>query len=303
MMSHSGTARLQGYLRVARAPFLALPVTLVILGSAAAAVTEGFDPLAAFLAFLGLVSLHVSVNARNEYRDHHSGVDHATDPTPFSGGSKTLPEGDLEPTAAKRLAATTAGIGAIIGGYFLVEVGLSLLPLVAIGAVSVLFYTSHLARYGLGELFAGLGLGGLPVVGTALVQVGSVTPAMLLAGIPATFLTFNLLLLNEFPDQEADKVGGRANLIHRLGRPKAAILYAIAALAVPGAIIAGWAVGSFPLWAIVGVVPSLLLVRPLRWAFSDPESSVPVAALRDNVLWILATNVFLGVGLLLPLFV
>ena len=303
MMTSSGTERLQGYLRVARAPFLALPVTLVILGSAAATVSGGFDPLAAFLAFVGLVSLHVSVNARNEYRDHQSGVDHETEPTPFSGGSKTLPEGDLEPAAAKRLAATTAGIGAIIGGYFLIEIGLLLLPLVAIGAVSVLFYTSHLAKYGLGELFAGLGLGGLPVVGTALVQVGSITPAMALAGVPATFLTFNLLLLNEFPDQEADKVGDRKNLIHRLGRPKAAVLYAIAALAVPGSILAGWAVGSFPLWALLGVVPSLFLVRPLRWAFSAPQSSVPIDALRDNVLWILATNVLLGAGLLLPGFV
>lgn len=303
MMTRTRSERIQGYLRIARAPFLALPVTLVILGSAAATISAGFDPFAAFLAFIGLVSLHVSVNARNEYRDHHSGVDHETDPTPFSGGSKTLPEGDLEPQAAKRLAVTSAGLGAIIGGYFLIEVGLIVLPLVAIGAVSVLFYTSHLAKYGLGELFAGLGLGGLPVVGTALVQVGSLTPAMALAGIPATFLTFDLLLLNEFPDQEADKQGDRKNLIHRLGRPKAAILYAIAALGVPGAIVAGWAVGPFPLWALLGVAPSLFLLRPLRWAFSSPRSSVPVDALRDNVLWILATNLFLGVGLLLPGFV
>lgn len=299
----SRTERLQGYIRIARAPFLALPVTLVVLGSAAATVSSGFDADAAALAFVGLLSLHVSVNARNEYRDYHSGVDFETEPTPFSGGSKALPEGALEPVAAKRTALATAGIGAIIGGYFLVDVGLVLLPFVVVGALSVLFYTSHLAKYGLGELFAGLGLGGLPVMGTALVQVGEITPAMVVAAVPATLLTFNLLLLNEFPDQEADKVGGRKNLVHRLGRTRAAILYAVAALAVPGSIVAGWLAGTLPLWAILGLVPSLFLVRPVRWAATNPQASVPHPALRDNVLWILGTNVFLGLGLLAPTFV
>lgn len=302
-MMSSGTERLQGYLRIARAPFLALPVTLVVLGSAAATVSSGFDAGAAALAFVGLLSLHISVNARNEYRDYHSGVDFETDPTPFSGGSKALPEGDLEPVAAKWTALATAGIGAIIGGYFLVEVGLILLPFVVIGALSVLFYTSHLARYGMGELFAGLGLGGLPVMGTALVQVGEITPPMVVAAVPATLLTFNLLLLNEFPDQAADKVGGRKNLVHRLGRTRAAILYAVVALAVPGSIVAGWLAGTLPLWAILGLVPSLFLVRPFRWAATNPQESVPHPALRDNVLWILGTNVFLGIGLLAPTFV
>lgn len=299
----SRTERLKGYLRIARAPFLALPVSLAVLGSAAATVSSGFDAVAAALAFVGLLSLHVSVNARNEYRDYHSGVDFETEPTPFSGGSKALPEGELEPVAAKRMALVTAGIGAIIGGYFLVEVGLILLPFVVVGALSVLFYTSHLTKYGLGELFAGLGLGGLPVMGTALVQVGEMTPAMVVAAVPATLLTFNLLLLNEFPDQEADKVGGRRNLVHRLGRTRAAVLYAVAALAAPGSIVAGWLTGTLPLWAILGLVPSLFLLRPFKWIATNPQESIPHPALRDNVLWILGTNVFLGIGLLVPTFV
>ncbi len=301
MQTATRSERLQGYLKVARAPFLALPVTLVVLGSAAATVTGGFDPVAATLAFVGLLALHVSVNARNEYRDYHSGIDHETDPTPFSGGSQALPEGEIEPVAAKRLALVTAGVGAIIGGYFLITVGLVLLPLIVIGAISVLFYTSHLARFGLGELFAGLGLGGLPVLGTALVQVGEITLPMLIVAVPSTLLTFNLLLLNEFPDQEPDQRGGRKNLVHRLGRPSAALLYAIAGIAVPVFIVLGWYMGPLPLWAILGIVPSVLLLRPISWAVEAPKQSVPLDALRDNVLWILGTNVFLGLGLLVPL--
>ncbi|MFB6082481.1 MAG: prenyltransferase [Halanaeroarchaeum sp.] len=300
MESLTASDRLQGYLRVARAPFLALPVTLVVLGSATAVLAGGFDPVAAILAFIGLLSLHVSINARNEYRDYQSGVDEATESTPFSGGSKTLPEGELEPVAAKRLATITAGIGAVIGGYFIVKVGLLLVPIVILGAISVLFYTSHLTRYGLGELFAGLGLGGLPVLGTGLVQVGSVTSGMLLASVPATLLTFNLLLLNEFPDLEADRRGNRRNLIHRFGRPAAGWIYALAGLGVPLSIAAGWAIGLFPVWGLIGVVPSLILLGPAAWAIDRPETSLPVERQRDNVLWILATNATLALGLILP---
>lgn len=303
MQTVSRTERLQGYMQVARAPFLALPLTLILLGSAVAAYTGAFDLIAAVLALIGLVSLHISVNARNEYRDYHSGVDYQTEPTPFSGGSKTLPEEELEPEAAKRLALVTAGIGALIGAYFLVTVGLVLLPIMVIGAVSVLFYTSHLARYGLGELFAGLGLGGLPVLGAALVQVSQITLPMLLASVPPTLLTFNLLLLNEFPDEEADKVGGRQNLIHRFGRRTAAWMYALAGVGVPVSIIAAWLLGPFPRWALLGIVPSVLLAGPVKWAITQPSESVPLPALRHNVLWILGTNTVLGVGLLIPILV
>ncbi|MFW6384057.1 MAG: prenyltransferase [Halodesulfurarchaeum sp.] len=297
MSQPGGGDRLAAYLRVARAPFLALPVALVVLGSATAALVGGFDPLAAGLAFVGLLALHVSINARNEYRDYRSGVDLKTDPTPFSGGSGTLPAGDLDPVAARRLATATAVLGALIGVYFLLTVGLLLLPILVVGAVSVLFYTSHLARFGLGELFAGLGLGGLPVLGTAFVQVESITVTMVLVSVPATILTFQLLLLNEFPDVAADRAGNRRNLIHRLGRPAAGRLYAAAGLAVPASILLGWLAGPLPAWSLLGAVPSVLLTRPSRWALKRPETELPLDAQRDNVLWILATNLALALGL------
>lgn len=300
MSGHALRERLRAYVKVARAPFLSLPVTLVLLGTATAWVEDGFDPVAASLAVLGLLFLHISINARNEYRDYKSGVDLETEPTPFSGGSKTLPEGAIEPVAAKRLATVTAGFGALIGGYFIIEVGLLLVPITILGAISVLFYTSHLTRFGLGELFAGLGLGGLPVLGTGLVQVGAITPLLVGVSVPSTFLTFNLLLLNEFPDQEADRKGDRRNLIHRLGRETAGLVYVAAGIGVPLSIALAWGIGLFPAWAVLGMVPSVLLVRPVRWAINAPETALPLDAQRDNVLWILGTNSLLAVGIALP---
>lgn len=300
MSGHALGERLRAYVKVARAPFLSLPVTLVLLGTATAWIEDGFDPVAASLAFLGLLFLHISINARNEYRDYKSGVDLETEPTPFSGGSKTLPEGEIEPVAAKRLATVTAGFGALIGGYFIIDVGLLLVPITILGAISVLFYTSHLTRFGLGELFAGLGLGGLPVLGTGLVQVGAITPLLIAVSVPSTLLTFDLLLLNEFPDQEADRKGNRRNLIHRLGRETAGLVYVAAAIGVPLSIALAWGIGLFPAWAVLGVLPSVLLVRPVSWAITAPETAVSLDAQRDNVLWILGTNSLLAVGIALP---
>jgi 1,4-dihydroxy-2-naphthoate octaprenyltransferase len=94
------------------------------------------------------------------------------------------------------LAWSCLAVAALIGTWFLATVGWPLVPIVAVGAVTVLTYTGLLARVGVGEIAAGLGLGMLPVLGTALVQEGRLGPAAMAASIPPFFLTFNLLLLN-----------------------------------------------------------------------------------------------------------
>ena len=73
-------------------------------------------------------------------------------------------------------------------------IGPVLLPICLLGALCVLGYTDLLARIYLGEIFAGLGLGTLPVLGAALVQRGGLGPAAIAASIPPFFMTFNLLI-------------------------------------------------------------------------------------------------------------
>lgn len=284
-------------LGVVRAPYLVLPVTLVAAGAAAAAWEGDFSWTSTLLALVGLVALHAAVNAFNEVSDLRTGIDLATRRTPFSGGSGTLPAGRMTTRAALGVAVGATIAGAAIGAWFLVRVGWRLLPLLVLGAVAVVLYTEVLARSGLGEVFAGLGLGGLPVWGSALVQGGDPGAAALAAAVPATFMTFNLLLLNEFPDEEADRAGGRRNLVLLLGRPAAAGVYAAAALATPASIAVAVGLGAFPPLALAAVVPSLLLVRPLGWALRSPAEEVPVPALAANVVWNLATNAALAAAL------
>jgi 1,4-dihydroxy-2-naphthoate octaprenyltransferase len=166
-----------------------------------------------------------------------------------------------------------------------------------VGAVAVLFYTPWLGRTGFGEIFAGLGLGALPVVGIAMVSGSPVNDTVLFASLPAFFMTFDLLLLNEFPDERADRAGGRRHLVIRFGRRTAARIYALAALLVPVSLLAGVAGGALPLWALLGILPSALLVKPLGWAFGSAAADPPFPALGANVVWNLATNALLAAGL------
>lgn len=290
-------ANFTAWLGVARAPFLLLPLTLVASGAAAAAYAYSVDWRRTLLSLVGLVALHAAVNALNEASDYRTGIDRKTRRTPFSGGSGTLPAGALSPRAAFLFGLGAAGVGLAIGIVLLLEVGPILLPLLVVGAVCVLSYTDVLARQGVGEIAAGLGLGALPVIGTALVQTGVLPVEGLAAGVPSFFMTFNLLLLNEFPDEEPDREGGRKNLVHLLGRRGAALVYATAALATPASIAVAAKAGALPKACLVAIVPSLLLALPLRWAFGDTKRPVPNSALAANVAWNLLTNIALAAGL------
>ena len=293
------TQTIEAVLGVARAPFLLLSVTLVACGAGAGAYDGRFSWISTVLALVGLVSLHASVNALNEAGDMRTGIDLHTRRTPFSGGSGTLPAGRLTAGQARAFGLAMAGVGLVIGLYFLSRFGWVIAPVLVVGAISVLAYTDVLARAGLGEIFAGLGLGLLPVMGTAIVQGGRLGPAGVAAAIPAFLMTFNLLLLNEFPDVEADLAGGRRNLVLVLGRPGAALIYVIAAIATPISIVVGVVLHALPLMAIAGALPSILLAAPLRWALGPADEPVPLPALGANVTWNLATNSLLAVALFL----
>ena len=290
-------SRLNAYLGVVRAPFLLLPVTLVAAGAAAAAYDDHVEALHAVLALIGLIALHAAVNALNESSDMRTGIDQHTVRTPFSGGSGTLPSGALSVRAATVTGLGCAGIGLCIGVWFLPRIGWPLVPVMAVGALSVLAYTEVLARLGLGEFFAGLGLGALPIVGTALVQRGQIGPAAWMAAAPAFFMTFNLLLLNEFPDEAADRAGGRHNLVLIFGRRIAALLYALAAIATPLWIIAAVALGMLPPLALVAALPFKFCYPAVRWALTTPSEPVPIPYMAGNVSWNLATNTTLAVAL------
>jgi 1,4-dihydroxy-2-naphthoate octaprenyltransferase len=130
---------------------------------------------------------------------------------------------------------------------------------------------------------------------------GVIGTASIAASIPAFLMTFNLLLLNEFPDEEADRAGGRRNLVILLGRPAAAWAYILAALAVPVSIIAAVLLDVLPPTALIAVFPTALLAPAVKWAATRPLEPVPIPGLGANVFWNLATNSLMAAGIVITL--
>ena len=297
MEGHARVFDVRGYLRVARVPFLALPVTLTFVGAAASVYAGEFDALHTSLSLVGLVLLTASVNSINDYSDWRSGIDNETEPTKFSGGSGAVTEGELAPKGALVFGLATLFVSFVIGLYFLYVYGAVMVPLILAGGLLVVGYTDMFARLGFGEVSAGLGLGALPVVGVGLVQSGSLSDAVLAVSVVPFFSTFNLLLLNEFPDLKADIGGGRKNLIILLGERRAKLLY-VAFCALAGvAVVAFSTTGVFPVTCLVAVVGFVPLYRPVGACLRNDE--ITEDALAGNVAWVLGTNVLLAAGFML----
>ena len=250
-----------------------------------------------------MVSLHISVNVFNEYFDYRTGIDLETKRTPFSGGSGILPAGTLSARQALVLALVSLIIGGTIGIYLAAVTGWKLLAIGMIGILIVVSYTTILTRVMLGELAAGLGLGFLPVLGAQFVTTQEITIQAIIAAVPAGFLVFNLLLLNEFPDAEADARGGRRHIVIMLGKRAAGWIYTIFSLSVFIWIACFVWVGTMPLYALLGLLTLPLGLRACLGALRDYasfEKLIPAQGL--NVATTLFTQVLLAVGFFLAPF-
>ena len=253
------------------------------------------------LALVGAVAAHVSVNAFNEYYDFKSGLDAKTTPTPFSGGSGTLP---ANPGAA-RTALITAWVSmlivVVIGIYFIVVWGWALLPLGLLGVIIVYLYTNWITRSPFICLLApGLGFGTLMVMGTYFVVTGSYSWTAFAASLVPFFLVSDLLLLNQFPDVEADQSVGRRHYPITLGRAKSARIYVAFLGLTYFSVIAGVALGWLPLPALLALLTLVLAVPIAKTVLQnsdDIEALLP--AMGKNVLINILTPLLLAIGLLI----
>jgi 1,4-dihydroxy-2-naphthoate octaprenyltransferase len=291
------------WLMVIRAPFLLLPIVLALLGSAIAwywyKPPDTFNVWYAVLAFVGILLAHVSVNVLNEYFDYRSGVDLRTQRTPFSGGSGALPQELLTPRQALWLGVGSLVIIVPLGIYFTVVTGLALLPLLIVAAALVIFYTPVILKMGWPEWAPGVGLGSLPVLGAFFIQTGEYTLPAVIASIPSGILVHNLLLLNEFPDVEADKSANRRTLPIVIGKRKAALFYSVMTILVYLWII-GWVIaGEMPAFSLLGLLTLPLAARAILGSMKYDDMSKLGPAMAANVMVILLTQLLMGIGYIL----
>jgi 1,4-dihydroxy-2-naphthoate octaprenyltransferase len=288
---------LKAWFILPRFHFIILTVINVSLGTAVA-VYEGFFDLGYFLlAMVGSVLVHITVNVINDYYDYVGGIDSNTRRTPFSGGSGVLPSHLLRPKQAFWLATFCLLIAMGIGIYFVLVRGWLLFPLLLVAGFSAYFYNVCLSKWMMGELFAGLNLGTFLVLGSYFVQAGRYSWEILVASLAPALLTSNLLILNEFPDSEADQKGGRRHFVISLGRRDASYLF-VALMGVSYlCIIVGVLTGMMPVVTLIGLGTVWFGWKAAEGAlkhYNDMNQLVPV--LGKNVITILGTQALLTVG-------
>ncbi len=286
------------WFRQIRGPFLVLSVVLVLIGIAAAG-RDGYNPrwFDAVLLITGVVLAHISVNLFNELSDYKTKIDEHTLPTPFSGGSGMMQAGLTNPKKVTGVAYTALILAGFIGLYFCVAGSWVILVFIICGGVAVRFYTSHLARWLLGEFFSGLTLGTFVILGSYMALTGRLNIDILFISIPPGLLTFLLLFLNEFPDAEADRKGGRYHLVIRFGKKKSAIIYIAVLIVIYILILTAPFILNIPITVLLALltlpIASTAAVKIVKFHSNTPKL---VPALAMNIMVVILTDLLLAIG-------
>jgi 1,4-dihydroxy-2-naphthoate octaprenyltransferase len=257
------------WLQEARPQFLLASLVSVLVGTALA-VYEGFPfrPIDFALATAGALIAHIGIHAFNDYSDYITGIDLKVHRTPFSGGSGVLPSRGLVPINVYYFGIACLALVACIGIYFMATVGIAILPIGLLGIAIVYFYTSYLTRVGLGEIGCVIGFS-LWSIGPYFVLTGRYSLSILSVSLISGLMGVALLIINEFPDLEADRAGGRRNIPIMLGLDGASKIYSLV-------------VASTYVWLLVLVIARILPVFALLAFITLPVAvRVMTLVLRD----------------------
>lgn len=283
-----------------RPNFLILTPACVLLGIATAFWSgAALNPLYIVLILTGAVMAHISVNALNEYHDFKSGLDLVTEATPFSGGTKTLPNNPTKAHLALISGIVSIVLVACIGIYFVVERGPWILPVGILGLVIIYTYTPLLTRSPFLCLIApGLGFGPLMVMGTDFILTGHYSWTAAVASLVPFFLVNDLLLLNQFPDVEPDRQFGRDHLLIRIGRPAGARVYVLFLILTYIVIFFACLFEVLPQGALLGLLTLILAVPVMRGVIRHADD-IPnlIPYMVKNVIINISTPVLMALGL------
>ncbi|MCW3975228.1 MAG: prenyltransferase [Candidatus Bathyarchaeota archaeon] len=295
--------KLKALLLVVRAPFLILTFSCISVGFASAIYHGYFNSSHAILALIGSLLAHISVNVLNEYYDYKRGTDLLTHKTPFSGGSGALPSGLIDQNQAFKIGVVSLISGGIIGLYFITLYPI-LLPLIIIASAIIFLYTPILLKNRFAEFFPGLSFGPLLVIGAYITQLpknymGSfIIPAF--ASIPVGLLVSNLLILNEFPDYEADLSTGRRHGVITLGRERTSRLYVLIMSLTYASIIVPAVLSILPLTTLITLSTLPLAVKTSKNVLRNYDNPVKlIPSLAQNTYIVLLSPILIALGLII----
>ena len=285
-----------------RPPFLLLTPAVLSLSFAISYWQQGsINMVLTILILIAALSAHISVNAFNEYADFVSGLDLNTIRTPFSGGSGALPADPSSLHKVKLLAWFTLTITSSIGLYFVYIRGWTLLPLGLTGLVIIISYTNVLTKNAWLCLIApGFAFGPLFIIGSDIVLTGGYSISAAAASVPVFFLTNNLLLLNQFPDVDADRNAGREHFLIKYSKHSASQLFSLFNILAFTSLIVAIYWSLLPVWALLGVLPASIALTASAELLTRPnQDQILLSTMSKNVAVNLLTPILIAIGVML----
>jgi 1,4-dihydroxy-2-naphthoate octaprenyltransferase len=264
----------------------------VAVGSGVAIGYGRFSPWKALLALVVALALQIGVNYANDYSDGIRGTDEAR-----VGPVRLVASGLAAPRQVRGAALASFAVACVAGLVLAATTSWWLLAVGAAAVAAAWTYTggSHPYGYrGFGEVAVFAFFGVAAVVGTAFVQVRSLTWLALAASIPVGLLACALLVINNLRDIPSDTAAGKRTLAVRIGDQRTRLLYAGCAL-VPFAVAA--VIGAVRPFALLTLAALPLALAPIQAVRSGAIGPALIGALGRTGRLQLAFGALLTLGL------
>jgi 1,4-dihydroxy-2-naphthoate octaprenyltransferase len=246
-------------------------------------VNRTFYPFYFVLVLVGIVANHIALNMADDYFDFKHAVDHLAPEkkNPYSGGSGTLSGGLIRPSEMLKAFVLFFVITVVIGLYLTILRGIPVLLFGLLGVFCSIFYTAppiSFSHHGLGELGQLICFGSVIGLGSYFVQTQKLTLEAFFATLPLGIMLFSMIVINEIPDCNQDRLAGKLTLVARYGEWQGVKLYIISWACTYLVMIFGIVLGMLPLIVLLSLASLPLALRSiltLRVNYSDPLGLAP----------------------------
>lgn len=296
------------WVQATRAPFFTATIIPILLGSMLAWVRfDTFNVVFLLIALVAGVLLHAGTNLINDYFDHLSGADEVNRFfSPFNGGSRVIQEGLMTPSMVKKSAFLFFSVGASLGLLleFLVG-GWVIFTILVLGLFLAIFYTAapiRTAHHGLGEFTVFVGYGPLLVLVSWFAQSHSYDLVFpLFWSVIPGILVGQILLINEFPDVDADAYADKRTMVVRLSKKTSMYFFHFNIVLVYVWLIFGsifyWDQAILALLALASIPIALKALGNLRANYQSNTDILPTNALTVQLHLAIGVLMIFGLGL------
>jgi len=289
--------KLRAWLALSRPPFHSVGALPFILGGVLAWRQGGvFRWSVCLWGILGVVFVMLATYYAGEYWDYaEDSLSARLGPSRFAGGSRVVLQGLLPRRAPLwgSLVSVILALGVAVvlqQGY---GTGPWTVPFAILGLLGGFFYSARPVRWvstGFGEVWIAFCYGWLPVAVGYYLQMNEIAAMVHWLAVPVGLTIFNVILLNEFPDYQADLETGKKNLAVRLGREWAARLYGFVSLgswvAVGLSVVQGAPARTLWFYLPILALSAILVVLMVRGRWRD----------RGTLEWLCALNLAVNLG-------